>query len=106
MSALYIATEFLHVWYLASAAFSFLVGLGVTFALQKFWTFRRTEGSTHMQFASYTGIALVSLLLDVTLLYIFVQWLNLWYMFAQGIALGIIALGSYLANRYYTFSRL
>lgn len=42
-TALYGLTEYLGVWYIASAAIGFILNTGLNFTLQKLWTFQNKE---------------------------------------------------------------
>jgi putative flippase GtrA len=106
LSALYLLVEFLGVHYLVASILSFIVSIAVSFIMQKFWTFEDSSRDTiHAQFAIYTVVVLINLVLNTFLVYAFVEWLSIWYFAAQFLAAAIIALVSFFAYRNLVFKR-
>jgi dolichol-phosphate mannosyltransferase len=102
-----IATEVLHIWYLAAAVAAFIASLTLTFTLQKCWTFKHATGrNTHLQFATYTTVSVINLGLNIALLYLLVEMFGIWHLAAQFLVLGGLALWSFLINKHFTFERL
>ena len=101
---LYIFTEWFSLWYLYASIASFLVALVVSFLLQKFVTFR--DFSRHLiakQTTFYTISALINLLLNIILMYYFVEKQGLHYLLAQVITMGLIAIESYFVYQHFIF---
>jgi putative flippase GtrA len=97
---LYVLTEFFHFWYLLSSACAFFLAIAVSFFLQKHWTFENYEKeSTIRQFSVFGVIAGVNLLLNTALVFFFVEKIGLWYMSAQFISSGFIAVESYFVQK-------
>ncbi|MBX4216183.1 bifunctional glycosyltransferase family 2/GtrA family protein, partial [Candidatus Parcubacteria bacterium] len=97
LAFLYVLTEWLHVWYLLSSVVSFTVGIGVGFALHKFWTFKSMElRRMAYQLPLHAGLSFINLFLNTALVYAFVEYFDLWYVGAQFLATGIIAVESFL----------
>lgn len=104
LALIFILTEFAGIWYLASSMVSFIAGFIVSFTLQKFWTFKDARREIIMQqLAVYLAVALGTLSLNTLLLYLAVDILGLWYMFAQFLVSGILALGSYFIYNFFIF---
>ena len=58
-SLLYILTDFFHIYYLVSAAFSFIPGIAVNYVLSIFWVFnRRVLKNRPFEFFCFTLIGL------------------------------------------------
>lgn len=98
-AALYSLTEYLGVWYVLSAVIGFILNVGVTFTLQKFWTFQSKEA--HMinrQVTAYFSVAVCFLACNTAFLYIAVEYLRLWYIVAQVISTAIISLVSFFTS--------
>lgn len=101
--------------YLWGVVAGFLIALGVTFPLQKYWTFRDTsKDQTERQFGSYTAIALLSLVGNTVLLslakhlleYANVDFFRVWYLVCEaGIVISIAGF-SFISNYFLTFNRL
>ena len=103
---LYFFTEVVGIWYLASAVLAFCITLVVTFSLQKYWTFKDHEGELLTQGASYTVIAVTSLVVGTGALYIAVDVLGFWYLGSQAVIMCTLAGCNFLANKYFTFGHL
>lgn len=103
---LYLFTDGFGFHYLLSAILAFVVAFIVSFFLQKFWTFQDDSvDRVHAQAALYLVIALLNLLLNTGLMYVFVDILHLWYMTGQFIASGLIAFESFFISRHFIFKR-
>ena len=102
---LYLLTEKLHLWYLASSVLAFFGGIITSFFLQKFWAFKdsRTELMVK-QAKQHVLLQLWALCANTILLYLFVEIGHLWYVLAQIIAAGIIAIQNFLLYRKYVFT--
>jgi len=104
ISLLFVFTEYVGLYYLVSASLSFILACCVGFLLQKFWTFQeRSIESMHTQAIGYLTISTVNFFLNTALLYFLVEKIHLWYIFAQVIASGLIAISSFLLYRYVIF---
>ena len=103
---LYLFTDICRIHYLTSAVIAFVLTFFVSFFLQKFWTFQDDSvAKVHTQAVVYFGIAVASLVLNTLLMYLFVDWLHLWYMAAQFIASGLLACATFFISRDFIFSR-
>lgn len=101
LAILYFATAYGHIWYLYSAILSFVLSQGVSFLLNKFWTFQnRALAGSHIQLSFHFLVALINLGVNTILLYFFVDKLGIWYMLAQIFSSVIIAFESYFAYRW------
>ena len=102
---LYVFTDLFNIHYLWSAVWAFVGAFFVSFLLQKFWTFQDTNTDRmHVQMALYLFIALLNLLLNTFLMYLFVDKVHMWYIAAQILASGLIACESFFISRM-MFSR-
>ncbi|PIR83427.1 hypothetical protein COU19_00500 [Candidatus Kaiserbacteria bacterium CG10_big_fil_rev_8_21_14_0_10_56_12] len=100
-------------YYLWGAALGFVVALAVTFTLQKYWTFRDNERAVwRRQFALYSSIACMNLVLTLVLLWAgkrMLEWLKLdffhgWYVLVQIVIIVFLAGLSFAANYLITFA--
>lgn len=108
MGVLFILVDIFNMWYLVSAIFSFIVSLIVTFFLQKFWAFKDlliAKKYIKRQAIFYTISSTSFLLLNILILYVLVDILGTWYLFAQFLSLGVVAGGSFLFNKSITFKK-
>ena len=104
LALLYAFTEYLHIWYLFSAILAFFFAFCLSFSLQKFWTFQdtRKEGIP-AQVSLYLFVSVCNLGINVVALYLLVQVAGLWYMFAQVLINGGIAVWSFVLYKFVIF---
>lgn len=103
---LYVFTEKFGVWYLAASVLSFCCAFAVSFAMQKWWTFRdRGIDMVGLQLGLFLGVALVNLGLNTLLMYVFTDVLGIWYVLSQVLSSGLIAIESFIAYRLFIFKR-
>lgn len=97
-SILFVLTHFFKVWYVLSEIIAFLCAFGISFVLQKFWTWRNSDKEKmHKQAVFFMLVALAGLITNIVLLYALVEFLHLHYLVAQvGISI-FIATMNYLA---------
>ena len=106
IGSLYLFTDILGIWYLYSSIFSFLIAIIISFLLQKLWTFGDREvAGAHHQFMKYVAVAVVGIVTNTCLMYIFVDVAGIWYIFAQIIAGGVIAVFNFLAYKFFVFKK-
>ena len=104
LGVLYLLTEFVHLYYLASAVYAFLVAVTVSFVLQKYWTFGdRGHEQAHMQAGIYLALHVTNLALNTALLYAFVTYLHFWYLFSQVVISLLLAIVVFFINRHFIF---
>ena len=106
LSLLYIFTELLHFWYVISASIAYVSAFGISFTLQKFWTFKdhKIEG-IHKQLSLYFLVMLINIILNALFVYLFVEYAEIWYMLAQVISGLIIAIESFFVYKLLIFRR-
>lgn len=101
---LFLFKSIFHIWYLFSAILAFLIAFGISFSLQKFWTFE--DPSTHLlksQMSIYFLITTCNLGLNTLLMYFFVGILGINYLLSQIVASALIALESYFMYGIFVF---
>lgn len=103
---LYVFTDILDIWYLFSSTLSFIIGITLSFILQKFWTFgdRQVEGA-HYQFSKYLGVGILGIMINTTSMYIMVDWLDIWYILAQIITGVFIAVFNFIMYKFLIFKK-
>lgn len=105
LTSLYVLTEFGHIYYLLSTVGAFLVAFSVSFVLQKFWTFEDvSRDHLHRQLPLYLLLQLANVSLNTSLMYMFVEYLHVWYLLSQAIISLILAVGIFFINKKYIFS--
>lgn len=95
-TTLYCLTEYLGVWYIASATIGFILNIGLNFTLQKFWTFQNKDTrKIRRQIVLYVAVTVSFLIGNAVFLYLMVQYLHMWYIGAQMILTVIISIISF-----------
>jgi putative flippase GtrA len=85
---------------------AFVVSFFVSFYAQKYWTFNdNNRDNIHKQMSVYLVVALINLLINALSMYGLVEVLGVWYMLAQFITSGAIAIESFVIYRHYIFNQ-
>ncbi|HZL47864.1 MAG TPA: GtrA family protein, partial [Solirubrobacteraceae bacterium] len=90
------------VWYLAASAIGFVVGAVNGFLLNRRWTFREHVGDA-LTPVRWTVVQGCGLLVNLGLVYTFVSAVGLDELVGQACATAIVVVGTFLANRAWTF---
>ena len=103
---LFYLTEIVGMWYLYSAVFSFGVSFFVSFYMQKYWTFEdKREHVKTKQLVMYFLVAGTNLSLNTAILYYLVDYLGIYYLLAQLMAVGFLGIGSFLMYNIVIFKQ-
>ncbi|HUQ30348.1 MAG TPA: GtrA family protein [Candidatus Paceibacterota bacterium] len=101
---LYAFTEWADLWYLLSSVLAFIIAFGVSFVLQKFWTFQdHDKENMHVQAGVYLAVAVMNLTLNTFLVFFFVQHFGFHYLFAQIFTSALIAVESFFVYQRFIF---
>jgi len=103
---LYIFTEFGGVYYLVSAIIAFFVAVTHNFILNKLWTFK--EKINHLftkKYIQFFIVSIFSLVINLVFLYIFTEFLNIYYMISQFLSIGISFIANFIGNKIWTFKK-
>ena len=90
------------VWYLAASAIGFGVGAVNGFLLNRRWTFREHVGDA-LTPVRWGVVQSCGLLVNLGLVYMFVALVGLDELVGQACATAIVVVGTFLANRAWTF---
>ncbi len=98
---LYLLIEWIHYPYLRSSVFSFVVSFFVSFILQKFWTFNdNSKDGAKKQLAIYLLVAITNLGVNTLFVYLLVEYIKIWPVWAQIISGASIALYSFFIYKF------
>lgn len=87
-----------------ASAGGFLVAFGVSFTLQKFWTFRDHDtAAAPRQMALYFSIQVSNLLVNMGLMFLLIEVVHVQYLIAQVGVIGVIAIESYYLYTKFVF---
>lgn len=103
VALLYLLTEFVGMWYLLSSVFSFMIGSLTHFTISRYWVFKNFDKSYWRQYSSFFLIHLGGLAINITGLYILVEFIEIYYIIAK---LMVVVLGvswTFWGNKKFTF---
>lgn len=101
---LYLLHEFLGLWYLLSSSLAFLIVLFMSFYLHKFWTFEnKSSEAVRKQFSVFFFFSIFNFFINIALMYILVDIFSIWYLLAQIVTTGFIAIESFFFYQYVIF---
>ena len=103
---MYFSVELVGLPYLLGGALGFTVGVTSNYFLNKEWTFYDKGSVSFRQYRRYFYISLIGLVGGAILLYSFVEFVGLWYLFSQILAIIIMGTVSFLLHRYWTFRKV
>ena len=93
---LFISVHYLKLWYLISSVIAFCFGVSISYILQKIFTFKNYElENIHKQFLNFFIFALIMLVFNTLLMYVFVDIIKIWYLLAQAVSSILIAFINY-----------
>ena len=103
-AVLIFSTEILQIQYLLSAVFGAVSGGITAFVLERNWAFMKKDGKVSIQAIKYTGIWFTSIFLNISGLYLLVEYTGLQYIISKVIVAVIVGIGfNFLTHKYYIF---
>lgn len=97
-------SKIMGLWYLLASIISFSLAVIISFLLQKFVTFEnKDKESMHRQFLLFFTLAFLNLGANIFLMLFLTEKIRLLDIISQIITMGIIAIWSFLAYRYFIF---
>lgn len=104
VAVLYFLTEFFNVFYMTSALFAFIVSVTNNFVLNKTWIFKeKIRENIFRKYIKFITISIIALIVNLMFLYWFVEYLKIWYVFAQVLAIGASLFINFFGNKIWTF---
>lgn len=106
VAALWLLVEFVPFFenrILLAASLSFVLAVVNNFWWNKHWTFQDRSKNYRKQFIKFLIIALIGLLLTNISMYLFVEVLLIWYIFAKLMTSAVVMLWNFLGNKMWTF---
>lgn len=106
ITILYLFTERLKIYYLFSAIFSFIIAATINFIFNKIWTFNEKIFTKIIEkYAQFLTVSLIALLLNIIFLYILTEFVKIYYIISQVIAIGISLIINFIGNKIWTFQK-
>jgi len=106
LSILYILTEFFHVYYILSEMIAFSAASLNNYILDKIWTFKEEIREKIInKYFRFLIISLVALVVNISILFILVEFYEIWYIFAEIGAICCAFLVNFFGNKIWTFNK-
>lgn len=96
-------TRIFNVYFLIANFGSFIIGVTLSFYMNRKWTFRDQGGEHAKKYFKFIITNLIGLGLYTIILYIFVTYLGMYDLLAKALAIIITAFWNFSANRFWTF---
>ncbi len=104
LSILYVLTEFFSVWYILSSFLAFLVAVTNSFIFNTLWTFKKDiKHKTTTRYGKFFIVSVITALLNLFFLYVFTEYIGLWYMLSQLVAIVLTLMMNFIGNKFWTF---
>lgn len=101
---LYFFTEFLNIYYLTSAALSFILGLITNYILSIVWVFnRRKFAKKWLEFVIFAIIGVVGLILNELIIWYFTEYVHFHYLLSKVVSTIIVFLWNFLSRKFILF---
>lgn len=92
-----------HMMPIIANGMAFLAAMVNSYILNKHWTFRDPSPQHHVQFTKFTIVNVITLGLYEGLFYLFHQRMHLYDIVGKIIAIGLVMVWNFSANRFWTF---
>ncbi|MCD7899170.1 MAG: GtrA family protein [Bacteroides sp.] len=103
-SLLYVLVECFYLHYLLSATISFICGLFINYLISIKWVFQRNKRNKIIEFISFSLIGVVGLLINNLFIWIFTEYIHIYYMISKLLTASIVVLWNFFARKYLLFS--
>ncbi len=101
---LYILTEYFNIFYIISAFYAFLIAVTTNFIFDKIWTFNeKIYERITKEYSTFFIVSLSALSVNIFFLYIFTEFLGIYYIISQIMAIGISLMINFIGNKIWTF---
>lgn len=97
---LYVLTEKANIYYLLSAGISFTVSVVINYLLSMSWVFKSNKKrGKKEEFIIFIVLSLGGLLLNQVMMYVFVDYMNVYYLLAKIVATAIIMIYNFTSRK-------
>ncbi len=103
---LYVLTEKHRVYYLVSAIAAFIAAATSNFIFNKIWTFQeRLMDQMLEKYLTFFLVSVSALGVNLAFLFILTEYVHLYYIFSQALAIGVALIINFLGNKIWTFNK-
>ena len=101
---LYILTSYWGIYYILSATISFIAGLVINYLISTRWVFNESKLKNRTaEFIIYGLIGVVGLVINNALLYLFTDYLHIYYMVSKLITATIVMIWNFVGRKVILF---
>lgn len=100
---LYIFTDWLHLYYLFAAGLAFLVAVSVNYLISRRVVFKGTKRGQTAGYVYFIIIAGAGLMFVTGGMYVLVEWLGVYYVWARILVASVTGVWNYLMNLFFNF---
>jgi len=100
----YFCKEKLKIHKYVSNSLGFTIATISNYLLNRYWTFNTGQGAQFVQFGKFFGIAMIGLVLNNLLIYLFNDKLKVNFYMSKAFAIVIVSFWNFLGNYLYTFA--
>ena len=91
--------------YLKANIFVFVIGGPINFLMNKYWVFEKGSLKGYVQIVGFISLALLNLVLNQFLLWLFVEYFFIDYRISKVLAIGLGVLLNFLVKKYLIFEK-
>ena len=106
LGLLYSLTTLIGLHYFISSALAYTFGMITNYSLNKVFNFKNKNKKIAQQFGLFVFVALIGLCLNQLIIWLLVEFVKLWFMFAKLISIIIVMLWSFYGHKKLTFGIL
>lgn len=89
---------------IVSSALGFSIVVGISYILNKHWTFRIEKKDNSYRFLKYLIVSCLGFALNISIMYYSVEIFNWSYIVGQIIVTVVIPVSNFILNKFWTFS--
>lgn len=103
-SVLFLLTEFFKIIYLISEVFGFTLATISNYVFNKIWTFEENiQVKIIRKYIQYFIVCLLSLILNLIVLYLLVEFFDFWYILAEIVAIMVSFVINFIGSKFWIF---
>lgn len=100
----YVLKEKLRIHKYVANSLGFIVATISNYLLNRYWTFNTGQSAQFLQFGKFLGIAIIGLVFNNLIIYIFNDRLKINFYVSKVFAIGIVSIWNFFGNYLYTFA--
>ncbi|WP_330203990.1 GtrA family protein [Cyanobacterium sp. Dongsha4] len=102
---MYVLTSIIHINYLISTVITIVVTNFIGFYLNKYYTFQTKKKLFWRELWKYYSVMLSSYILNVFAMYVLVDLVNIWYLYANILLMAVLTPFNYFFHKKWSFKK-